>query len=631
MASLPEYNSQAFPRHEHRLVALPEKTGSGFLRANGPVLCVFFSCVLPLLAGMVSRAGASSPESVLTETLSGDSREFRLADGVISEEEDLLLFTLSDEVMGRSPDSFLYGSSFEVALPQGPVVRGLVEIFEETRSGGLLWGGHFPSFGGSWFHLVTGDGVAAGEISVPGFGHYHLRWDGNGFHSLRRVPSEERLRCLGAPPRSSEENRGGEEGDEERDEESVIGRGETCSLGSPRLIDVLFAYTPSSRATVGGSAAMETVLESHIAYTNRAYAESGVNPRVRMVHSFEIAYVESGNALTDLARIKNPSDGIMDEIHGIRDQFGADLVCLINTSGSAGTAFRMDVLSTTFEDRAFSAIGATVGGIVFAHEAGHNMGCDHNHPPGVPDTIFCYSYGHRTADDRFRTIMSNSPGEFVDFFSAPDLEVNGMALGVSGDGCPPDAAHNVRSINNAADTVSRFRPTQVPEEPEVLCRFGNVNAGAGSVRDVLFVNGMAGQGFERELVLGSSDPFKISMALPPSKSSEARFVLYVFLGSPTAETVRTLPQGVGTFCRESPLTDGPGDLRLLKAIFNNRGRFPLLGTPTHPSIPAPSDVLCLPNGVQRNDLTFFLQGLIDDDDSCHGRIAVTNGIVVRIP
>ena len=58
----------------------------------------------------------------------------------------------------------------------------------------------------------------------------------------------------------------------------------------------------------------------------------------------------------------------------------------------------------------FSAIGHDVGGIAFAHELGHNMGCGHNNGPGVPPAAFCFSYGHRTPDDAWRTIMYSSSG-----------------------------------------------------------------------------------------------------------------------------------------------------------------------------------------------------------------------------
>ena len=250
------------------------------------------------------------------------------------------------------------------------------------------------------------------------------------------------------------------------------------AAGDAPIIDVMVVYTPSSRNALGGTAAIEMLIESYITYTNTAYEAGGVGHRFRLVHTAPVQYVESGNSLTDLARLKNPNDGFMDEVHPLRDAWGADLVSLINTSGSAGVAYQMQTLSPAFASEAFSAIGADTGpitpGLVFAHETGHNMGCTHNNAPGGGTGLFCYSYGYRTPDEQWRTIMSSSPGTFVDLFSSPDSEFDGQPLGIPGDGCPPGAADNVRSLNEAAATVAAFRPTVVPLCPWDLDGDGSV-------------------------------------------------------------------------------------------------------------------------------------------------------------
>ncbi len=259
---------------------------------------------------------------------------------------------------------------------------------------------------------------------------------------------------------------------------------ELASGGGNTIVDVMVVYTPSSRAAVGGTAAIEMLIDSYITYTNAAYEAGGVLHRFRLVHTAPVAYVESGNSIIDLDRLKEPNDGFMDEVHPLRDTWGADLVSLINTSGSAGVGYQMQTLSLAFASQAFSAIGADTGpippGLVFAHETGHNMGCTHNNAPGGGTGLFCYSYGYRTPDEQWRTIMSSSPGTFVDLFSSPDSEIDGQPLGIPGDGCPPDAADNVRSLNEAAATVAAFRPTVVP-----LCPWDLGGAGSVGISDFL--------------------------------------------------------------------------------------------------------------------------------------------------
>ncbi len=257
-----------------------------------------------------------------------------------------------------------------------------------------------------------------------------------------------------------------------------------ASGGGTTIVDVMVVYTPSSRNALGGTAAIEALIESYITYTNAAYEAGGVGHRFRLVHTAPVAYVESGNSIIDLDRLKEPNDGFMDEVHPLRDAWGADLVSLINTSGSAGVAYQMQTLSLAFAAEAFSAIGADTGpippGLVFAHETGHNMGCTHNNAPGGGTGLFCYSFGYRTPDEQWRTIMSSSPGEFVDLFSSPDSEIDGQPLGIPGDGCPPDAADNVRSLNEAAATVAAFRPTVVG-----LCPWDLGGDGSVGINDFL--------------------------------------------------------------------------------------------------------------------------------------------------
>ena len=111
------------------------------------------------------------------------------------------------------------------------------------------------------------------------------------------------------------------------------------------LIDVMVVYTPSARDAVGGTAAIEALIDSYVTFTNTAYRLSGVLHRFRLVHAAEVQYVESGNSIIDLERLRAVNDGFMDEVHPLRDTWGADLVSLINTSGSAGVAFQMQTLS----------------------------------------------------------------------------------------------------------------------------------------------------------------------------------------------------------------------------------------------------------------------------------------------
>src|SRR5690606_21865004 len=96
----------------------------------------------------------------------------------------------------------------------------------------------------------------------------------------------------------------------------------------------------------------------------------------------------------------------------------------------------------------FGVTGYSCGWSTFAHELGHNMGCAHDHQNS--DAGYrCYSFGYRTPNSQYRTIMSYAPGQRISYFSSPNVTFNGFVMGVSeAAGCGNNtAADNVRSMN----------------------------------------------------------------------------------------------------------------------------------------------------------------------------------------
>lgn len=160
----------------------------------------------------------------------------------------------------------------------------------------------------------------------------------------------------------------------------------------------------------------------------------------------------------------------------------------------------------------------------------------------------------------------------------------------------------------------------------ILGRRGNVNAKGGGITDVLFVNGSAGHGVERRLVVDAAGPLTFEMAAPPSRpGGPSPWAAYAYLGEPTPELLSPLPFDLGLFCHQTFLTD-PWPKNLL-AIWNNAGRPELLGFETFRSSPAPDRFLEV--GAIGQEVTIFLQGLIKDRQAPNGRAAVTNGVVVE--
>ncbi len=229
------------------------------------------------------------------------------------------------------------------------------------------------------------------------------------------------------------------------------------------IIDVMVAYTAAARATVGGTAAMESQINLGVAQTNLAYTTSGVKQQLRLVLAYEIDYSESGNLNTDIAALRNFGDGALDELHLLRDAYGADVVSLWvdDGGGSCGIGSLMTTVAASFARSAFNVVtrSCAVGNYTFAHELGHNMGLRHD--PFVDPSASPYAYAHGYVDtvNKFRTIMayndacvaaSTSCTRIPQFSSATVL----YRTWPSGNAATSNAA---QALNNTRATLNAFR------------------------------------------------------------------------------------------------------------------------------------------------------------------------------
>jgi hypothetical protein len=212
-----------------------------------------------------------------------------------------------------------------------------------------------------------------------------------------------------------------------------------------------------------------------MAETNEAYVDSGIDLQLDLVYVTEVGYDESGDFQTDLSRLQNPNDAYLSEVQELRELHGADLVSMIVASGQyCGIGYVMTNPGPFFANYAFSVVsrGCATGYYSFAHELGHNMGCQHDHNHGG-DGAYPYSYGHHNGAGTWRTIMAYAPGTRIQHFSNPEVSYVDEPTGTAAS--DPQPADNARSINEVAGIVASFR------EPSIAAYGWGKETSAGAV------------------------------------------------------------------------------------------------------------------------------------------------------
>ena len=366
------------------------------------------------------------------------------------------LASVRDQVASRGTGRLLLNVDAELELGVA------VERTSATRWGYSLSGRiDNPTVG--FVTLVVHDEAMAGAIWTPD-GSYEVAYLGGGLHAVREVVDDGQ-QCAGTVAASWTQ--------------PFVWAENTHAAEEDTVVDVLVVWTPQREEQAGGVDAVRAEIELGIAYTNDAFERSGAFVSLNLIGAEPVTdYEEPGtddyrekNAM-DIARLADPSDGHMDDVHRWRDALGADLVNLATHRGG-GIAVTPGVYSVS--SRSLRTV---------AHEFGHNFGLQHERAQWLSDfqTTYPrhYQHGYIAWSDRrcsftimaygTQCVRSQGSWRFIPFYSSPVIPfysspalfspVDGTRLGMSrfsdkrGAAGPADS---VLHLNRVRNTIAGFK------------------------------------------------------------------------------------------------------------------------------------------------------------------------------
>lgn len=365
--------------------------------------------------------------------------------------------TVAASVFGEpAPQPDQSAAALSLELFDDLEVKAVRESAFMNPSGSLSWIGAIEDDPESTVILVSKQGVTVGSIRFDGR-LITLHYLGNGVHILYEIDETSSIYREDRPTEITID-------DLSPTTDRIGGELKQTEADDGSLLDLMVVYTPAAKAGAGGAVAIENLIDLGVTETNLSYANSFVTPRLRLVHTQEVAYTESGSSQTDRDRLRIDGDGHIDEVHPLRDAHAADLVKMVVEPSGCGISYIMTNVTTAFEEFAFCVTTRSCisPNYTFGHELGHIQSARHDwFVDPSNNSPFTYNHGYVDPGDQWRTIMaySNDCGGCTRllYWSNPNVNhpVTGNAMGVAVG--QPNAADNHLTLNTTAVTVANFR------------------------------------------------------------------------------------------------------------------------------------------------------------------------------
>lgn len=365
-------------------------------------------------------------------------------------------------------------SNIELELPDKEIYKVIKTSLEKRSQSNYTWRGKIyenndPEQAFDVILTVV-DGLMTGLIYTPKKSVYQIIPIGKGVHKIVLLDHNKFPGCSGPiiAPELDEETKnsqlsllpnnsinfpqtyfpvGGDENSKNSETEIPV---EDASS----RIDVLVLYATDALKEAGGIAQARTHAQGSVDAANTAYANSKISTRLNLVGVEASTVLDNSDYNSILNFIRTDA-----KVAEMRNTTKADMVSIILSSISSASLCGLGFLNSS-SNSAFSVVkfDCAIGNLTFAHELGHNMGCQHNPENGgsIMSGSFPFSFGHFQVN-QFRTVMgTSSPNNpcgdctRVPFFSNPEVSTQGLSTGVA------NKRDNARTINERASVLANF-------------------------------------------------------------------------------------------------------------------------------------------------------------------------------
>jgi hypothetical protein len=228
----------------------------------------------------------------------------------------------------------------------------------------------------------------------------------------------------------------------------------SVTLAALSTINVLVVYTASAASAAGNIASK---IQLAVDETNQSYVNSGISINMVKVATAQVTYSETGRSFSQhVNALQSSTDGLMDNVHTLRNTYAADMVMLVvNDAEACGQAAAIKAVATNaFAVAHYSCI---TGYYSFGHELGHLQAARHDRFVDGSTSPYAYGHGYIPSTKNWRTVMAYGNNcancARIQWWSNPlkTYPATGQVMGTVAN------EDNARVLNLTAPVVAAFR------------------------------------------------------------------------------------------------------------------------------------------------------------------------------